>query len=119
MRSTIHFVVFVLLSPCHGSILGTCDEVTRELHEGSPILVKDFQILVSVLILKKNGKQKHSHASNGSLIINNNNGTIISYWFLQFSEINLKHFKVRQTQDKTVGGYCLQKIRFFIRHKPE
>lgn len=86
MRSTIHFVAFVLLSSFRGSILGTRDEVTRELHEeGSPVLAKDFQILKSGLILKKNGKQKHSHASNGSLIKNNNNNrTIISYWFLQF-----------------------------------
>lgn len=75
MRSTIHFVAFVLLSSFHGSILGTRDEVTRELHESvSPVWAKDFQILISGLILKKNGKQKHSHASNGSLIKNNNNG---------------------------------------------
>ncbi|RMC05458.1 hypothetical protein DUI87_18651 [Hirundo rustica rustica] len=86
-------------------ILGTHNEVTRELHEeGSRILAKDSQILVSGLILKKNGKQKHSHTSNGSLIKNNNNnGTIISYWFFQFYEINLKHFKL-ENQDKMVDG---------------
>lgn len=33
MRSIIHFVAFVLLSSFHGSILGTRDEVTGELHE--------------------------------------------------------------------------------------
>lgn len=81
MKSTIHFLAFVLLSSFHSFILGTHNKVTRELHEEwKPYLAKDFQILISGFISNKNGKQKHSHASNGGLIRNKkNNGMTNSY----------------------------------------
>lgn len=73
MKNTIRFLAFVLLSSFHSFILGARDKVTRELHEEwKPYLVKNFQILVSGFVSNKNGKQNHSHASNGGLVKNKN-----------------------------------------------
>lgn len=101
MTSTIHFLAFVLPSSFHGFILGTCDKVTRELHEEWELcLAKDFQILISGFISNKNGKQNCSRASNGDLITNNKTmEPLVVIDCFSSMGLDLKHFKATQLQE--------------------
>lgn len=101
MKSTIHFLALAHPSSSHGFISGTCDRVTRGLHEEWELcLAKDFQILISGFISNKNGKQNCSRASSGDLIINNKTmEPLVVIDCFSSMGLDLKHFKATQLQE--------------------